>query len=122
MEADFNKVNALHLLKKHNHDKVVSRLGHILIIIITFSLFIGNYSMKKPAFLSTISNKYSGFIRDKAINRARTRIIVAGNDPRDFTPEDLEVVVKEEEDKIKQSVKEKGLLAVLAALGLNFFG
>lgn len=78
--------------------------------------------MKKPAFLSTISNKYSGFIRDKAINRARTRIIVAGNDPRDFTPEDLEIVVKEEEDKIKQSVKEKGLLAVLAALGLNFFG
>jgi len=47
---------------------------------------------------------------------------VAGNDPRNFNSEDLEVVVKEEEDKIKQSIKEKGLLAVLAMLGLNFFG
>ena len=78
--------------------------------------------MKKPRFLTTISKKYSGYIREKAIDRARTRIIVAGNDPRNFTPEDLEIVVKEEEDKIKQSIKEKGLLAVLAALGLNFFG
>lgn len=78
--------------------------------------------MKKPAFLNAIPNKYREFIREKAINRARTRIIVAGNDPRDFNPQDLEIVVKEEEDKIKQSIKEKGLLAVLAMLGLNFFG
>ena len=78
--------------------------------------------MKKPGFLNAIPNKYREFIREKAINRARTRIIVAGNDPRNFTSEDLEVVVKEEEDKIKQSIKEKGLLAVLAMLGLNFFG
>jgi len=47
---------------------------------------------------------------------------VAGNDPRNFTPEDLEIVVKEEEDKLKQSIKEKGLLAILAALGFNLFG
>ena len=78
--------------------------------------------MKKPGFLNAIPNKYREFIREKAINRARTRILVAGNDPRNFTSEDLEVVVKEEEDKIKQSIKEKGLLAVLAMLGLNFFG
>jgi hypothetical protein len=30
--------------------------------------------------------------------------------------------VREEEDKIKSSIKEKGLLAVLALLGLNLFG
>jgi len=77
---------------------------------------------KKTAFLSIIPNKYKSAIRNKAIDRARTRIIVAGNDPRDFSQEDLEIVVKEEEDKIKQSIKEKGFLAVLAALGLNFFG
>ena len=78
--------------------------------------------MKKNRFLSAIPNKYKRFIRDKAIDRARTRIIVAGNDPRQFSQEDLEIVVKEEEDKLKQAVKEKGLLAVLAMLGLNFFG
>ena len=78
--------------------------------------------MKKFDFLNAIPKKYKSFIRNKAIDKARTRIIVAGNDPRKFSQEDLEIVVKEEEDKIKQSIKEKGLLAVLAMLGLNFFG
>jgi len=78
--------------------------------------------MKQIGFLKVIPNKYRGIIREKAINRARTRIIVAGNDPRNFSQEDLEVVVKEEEDKIKSSIKEKGLLAVLALFGLNFIG
>jgi len=78
--------------------------------------------MKQLGFVTSVSNKYQGFIRDKAIDRARTRIIVAGNDPRDFAPEDLEIVVKEEEDKLKQSIKEKGLLVILAALGFNLFG
>ena len=78
--------------------------------------------MKKFGFLSVIPKKYKSAIREKAIDRAKTRIIVAGNDPRDFNQEDLEVVVREEEDKIKQSIKEKGLLAILAMLGLNFFG
>ncbi|GAA6136425.1 hypothetical protein NBRC116583_01720 [Arenicella sp. 4NH20-0111] len=73
-------------------------------------------------YVGGIPSKYRRFIREKAIDRARTRIIVAGNDPRKMRQDDLEVVVKEEEDKIKSSIKEKGLLAVLALLGLNFFG
>jgi len=72
--------------------------------------------------LSAIPRKYRSVIRNKAIDRARTRIIVAGSDPRSFSQEDLEIVVKEEEDKIKSSIREKGLLAVLALLGLNLFG
>ena len=81
-----------------------------------------NLSIKKPALMNPISDKYRRFIREKAIKRARTRIIVAGNDPRDFNEEDLEIVVKEEEDKIKQSIKEKGLLLVLASLGFHLWG
>ncbi len=73
-------------------------------------------------YVDAIPNKYRRYIRDKAIDRARTRIIVAGNDPRKMKQEDLEVVVKEEEDKIKSSIRDKGLLAVLALLGLNLFG
>ena len=73
-------------------------------------------------YVSAIPQKYRSFIREKAIDRARTRIIVAGNDPRKMKQQDLEVVVKEEEDKIRSSIREKGLLAVLALLGLNFFG
>ena len=71
--------------------------------------------------VTAIPRKYRSVIRDKAIDRARTRIIVAGRDPRQFSREDLEVVVREEEDKIKTSIKEKGLFAVLAFFGLNFF-
>lgn len=73
-------------------------------------------------YIGAIPNKYRSFVREKAIDRARTRIIVAGNDPKSMSQQDLEVVVKEEEDKIKSSIREKGLLAVLALLGLNFFG
>lgn len=73
-------------------------------------------------YLDAIPNKYRRFVRNKAIDRARTRIIVAGNDPKKMRQEDLEVVVKEEEDKIKSSIRERGLLAALALLGLNFFG
>ena len=68
-----------------------------------------------------IPDKYRSFIREKAIQAAKTRIIIAGRNPEDFEPEDLEIVVREEEDKIKASFKEKGLLAVLALFGLNFF-
>ena len=78
-------------------------------------------SMKTVPFVGAVPTKYKRYIRDKAIERARTRIIVAGNDPRKLSQEDLEVVVREEEDKIKGSIREKGLLAVLAMLGLNFF-
>ena len=78
--------------------------------------------MREIPYLSAIPKKYRAVIRDKAIDRARTRIVVAGGDPATFKSTDLEVVVKEEEDKIKSSIREKGLLAILAVLGLNLFG
>jgi len=79
-------------------------------------------TMKQIPYLSAIPRKYRGIIRDKAIERARTRIVVAGGNPADFSQQDLEIVVKEEEDKLKSSVREKGLLAILAMFGLNIFG
>ena len=72
--------------------------------------------------LAPITQRYQSAIREKAIKRAETRIILAGRTPQDFTPEDLEVVVQEEEDKLKSDIKEKGLLAVLALLGLSWLG
>ena len=78
--------------------------------------------MKNLPVISYVPRKYRSFIRERAINYARTRIIVAGGDPAKFSSDDLEVVVREEEDKIKSSIKQKGILAVLALLGLNLFG
>ena len=82
--------------------------------------------MKIPAIkqnaLGYIPKKYKRFIREKAIQRATTRILVAGNQPANLKPEDLEIVVREEEDKIKGAIKEKGVLAILTILGLTLFG
>ena len=72
-------------------------------------------------YLNYFPEKYRALVREKAISRAQTRIIVAGRRPEELSPDDLEVVVREEEDKIKSEFKEKGLLAALAVLGLNFF-
>ena len=71
--------------------------------------------------LTTVPDKYRLYIRNKAIERARVRLIVAGTSAEKLSPKDLEIVVKEEEDKIKGSIREKGLLAVLAILGLGAF-
>ncbi|MFW8589200.1 hypothetical protein ACOI22_00165 [Glaciecola sp. 2405UD65-10] len=76
--------------------------------------------MQNP--FSTLSNKVKSAIREKAISRAKTRIVLAQKSPDDFSAEELEVIVQEEEAQIYANIREKGLLAVLAVLGLNFFG
>ena len=60
-------------------------------------------------------------IRDKAIERANTRILIAGRRPEDFSDEELEIIVREEEDKIKGSAKEKGLVVLASLLGLSLW-
>ncbi|MFT6389505.1 MAG: hypothetical protein ACJAUP_002898 [Cellvibrionaceae bacterium] len=64
---------------------------------------------------------YKSFVREKAISRAQTRILLAGRKADEFAEEELEVIVREEEDNINSSIRQKGLLAVLAALGFNLF-
>ncbi|HEY7883814.1 MAG TPA: dihydrouridine synthase [Cellvibrionaceae bacterium] len=68
-----------------------------------------------------VKGKYALKIRDKAIERARTRIYLHGKKPEDYEPEVLETIVKEEEDKIVSEYKSRGILGLLAALGLSFF-
>ncbi|WP_109340982.1 hypothetical protein [Saliniradius amylolyticus] len=60
-------------------------------------------------------------IRNKAISRAETRILLAGKKPEQFSEEELEIIVKEEEESIKSSFKEKGLMGLAALLGLSFW-
>jgi len=68
-----------------------------------------------------VTDKLKQKIRDKAISRAKTRIVLAGKKPEDFNEDELEIIVKEEEDKIKGSAKEKGLLVLLSLLGLSLW-
>ena len=72
--------------------------------------------------ITSVPKKYKSFLRDKAISRARTRIIIAGKQPSDFSEDDLEIIVREEEDKLKNAIKQRGLLAVLALFGIHVFG
>jgi hypothetical protein len=76
--------------------------------------------MQNP--FKVISNKVKSAIREKAISRAKTRIVIAQKSPEDFSPDELEVIVQEEEAAIYSGIREKGLLAVLAVLGINIFG
>ncbi|WP_416307127.1 hypothetical protein [Neptunicella sp. SCSIO 80796] len=68
-----------------------------------------------------LPKKLRNSIREKAISRARTRILIAGRTPENFSQEELEVIVREEEDNIKNNYKEKGLLALAALLGLGWW-
>lgn len=72
--------------------------------------------------IKSARNRYDTRVREKAIKRSETRILLAGRKVEDFDLQDLEVIVCEEEEKIKSENKEKGVLAVLAVLGLSWFG
>ncbi|WP_370980749.1 hypothetical protein [Agaribacterium sp. ZY112] len=74
--------------------------------------------IKKPKELKA---KLRQRIRDKAISRAKNRILIAGRKAEEFEPDELEAIVAEEEEKIYGQVKEKGLMALAAALGLGWW-
>lgn len=76
--------------------------------------------MKK--LIEPLLTRYKANIREKAIKHAKTRILLAGKQVEDFSPDELEIIVKEEEDKIIAQFKEKGALAALAFLGIGWFG
>lgn len=68
-----------------------------------------------------VRRKYRSRIRNKAIERARTRIYLHGRRPEDYEPDILETIVKEEEDRIMGEYKSRGIVALMAALGLSLF-
>lgn len=68
-----------------------------------------------------LKKKVAARVREKAIKRAETRIMLAGKEATDFNEAQLEVLVKEEEDKIYNSYKEKGLLVLASLLGLSLW-
>jgi len=65
--------------------------------------------------------KYKDRIREKAISKAKAKIAFSGKYVSDYSKEQLEIIVKEEEDKIYESLKKSGLAAVILSLGLGYF-
>jgi hypothetical protein len=64
-------------------------------------------------------DKYRSKIRERAITQAKAQIALAGRKVEDYSPEDLEIIVLNEEEKVKRSMKTSGLVVILIALGLG---
>jgi len=65
--------------------------------------------------------KFYERLREKAILRTRARLIESGTDIDKLTDEELEVIIADEEDKLVGEYKSKGLIALLALLGISWF-
>lgn len=59
-------------------------------------------------------------LREKAIMRTRARLIENRVDIEELSDEELEVIIRDEEDKLLDEYKTKGLIALLALLGISW--
>jgi len=68
----------------------------------------------------TVKDKVSFKIREKAILATKARLAENHKTFEDFSDEELEIIIADEERKIKDDLKTKSLVAALAILGLDF--
>ena len=64
---------------------------------------------------------YRSRLRDKAIKNAKVRIALAGKEVSDYTQDQLEIIVNDEEEKLVGKLKQSGFGVVLVGLGLGWF-
>lgn len=70
-------------------------------------------------FKERVIYQYRGRIREQAIGRAKSRIALSGRSPTDLGQDELEIIVKEEEDAIKKLILGSGVAAIMLILGLH---
>ncbi|GAH06371.1 unnamed protein product [marine sediment metagenome] len=74
---------------------------------------------KVSEFKENILDKYRSKIRERAIIQAKKRIALSDKKINDFTQDELEVIVLNEEEKLKRALRQSGVVALLITLGLN---
>ena len=78
--------------------------------------------MRKVCYLpKKIRFKARERLREKALSRAHARLVISGVDIDALSDDDLEVIIADEEDKLIGEYKSKGLIALLALLGISWF-
>ena len=82
-------------------------------------IWISEVKAKISSNYDDYSTRISSALREKAIAEAKARIALAGRSLRDISPDELEIIVKEEEDKIKTRFKNNLGIGLLAYLGLT---
>lgn len=65
--------------------------------------------------------KYRSRLRESAIERAKRRLALDDIQPSDLSSDEMEVIVAEEESKIKGKLKDLSLGALITALTLGYF-
>ena len=60
-------------------------------------------------------------LREKAMLRTKARLAENGIDINTLSKDDLEVIIKDEEDKIMDDLKSKSILGLAALLGISLF-
>ena len=63
--------------------------------------------------------RFRGKIRERAIDNAKVQIALQNRTIDEYAPEQLEIIVKDEEDKIIRKLKGSALAVVLIYLGLS---
>ena len=66
-----------------------------------------------------VVGKYDARIRERAITQAKARIALSERDFDDFTEDELEIVVQDEEEKVRRGIKQSAVVALLITLGLS---
>lgn len=65
-----------------------------------------------------VVDRYRGAIREKAIEQAKVEIALAGRKVSDYDQDQLEIIVKAQEDKLLQKYKYSVGAVFLLALGI----
>lgn len=67
----------------------------------------------------SLVERFRSKIRERAITQAKARIALSEKKLADFTEDELEIIVKDEEEKVKRSLKQSAVVALLITLGLS---
>ena len=68
-----------------------------------------------------LSQKIKQALREKALLRAKARLAENRVDINELSEEELEIIVKDEEDKLIDELKSKSILGLAALLGISLF-
>jgi len=68
-----------------------------------------------------LSQKIKEKLREKALLRAKARLAENKIDINELSEDELEIIVKDEEDKLLDDLKTKSILGLAALLGISFF-
>jgi hypothetical protein len=68
---------------------------------------------------NSVADKYRHKLREKAIERSKVRIALAGRKVDELDQDELEIIVKEEEEKLRTQLLSSVGVAALLVLGIT---